>query len=123
MANIQWPAGVNKSVKMSGSSWAEKDAIIENETRSGKVKRRVYAEQVARQISITMHFSFLEYQRFHSWFEYTLFYGLYAFEFPEIIGDHKTMKKYRFTKDGVPKYTNISATIIEAVMTWEEVTE
>lgn len=122
MANEQnWATGVNQKILRDGASWGNPVSFIEDETRSGKRKRRLYASQQKKTFSIKMNFTSAEYVIFDDWFLNTLKGGLYSFYFPQIDGvGTKTTKVYRFTKDGVPQYSNPSGKIVSATMKWEE---
>lgn len=117
----EWADGVNKRVLRDGADWQETSGFIEDETRSGKRKRRLYATQSKREFSLKMRFSLAEYNLFRSWYVGTLKYGFHSFSFPQVDSvEKKTMKTYRFTSDGAPKYSNPDGKIIEASMKWEE---
>lgn len=116
-----WAEGVNTRVLRNGTSWQNICGFIEDETRSGKRKRRLYASQTKRQFSVKMNFNIEEYEIFNSWYENTLKYGLYPFAFPEIDGSADSgYRLYRFTSEGYPKYSNPSGNRIECIMQWEE---
>ena len=121
MANIQWASGVNQLIRRDGTAWNNPANFIEDETRSGKRKRRLYATQSKRIYSIKMMFTHTEYVTFDAWFQNTLKYGLYPFEFPAIDKSINGNKLYRFTKDGEPQYSNPSGKFVSCSMKWEEV--
>ena len=56
MANIQWAEGVNKRILRDGANWDSPANFIEDTTRSGKRKRRLYATQQKKVYSIKMNF-------------------------------------------------------------------
>ncbi len=120
MANISFPSGVNQRILRDGAGWDSPANFIEDATRSGKRKRRLYATLQKRKYQIAMRFTHTEYVTFDAWFTSTLKYGLYPFEFPCIDQSSNTMKLYRFTPDGAPQYTNPSGIIVGCSMTWEE---
>ena len=121
MANEQnWATGVNKRVLRDGASWDSPSNFIEDETRSGKRKRRLYATQQKKQFIIKMLFTVEEYAIFDQWFNETLKFGLYPFYFPQIDGTSGINHIYRFTKDGAPQYSNPSGKMIVCSMKWEE---
>ena len=120
MANIQWATGVNQNILREGAGWNSPANFIEDETRSGKRKRRLYATQRKRTYSIKMKFPHSEYVIFDNWFNSTLKFGLYPFEFPCIDKATQGNKLYRFTVDGEPKYDNPSGKIVACTMIWEE---
>lgn len=122
MANEQnWASGVNPRILRDGSDWGSPTNFIEDETRSGKRKRRLYATQVKKTYSIKMHFTHTEYVTFDSWFNSDLQQGLYPFYFPAIDKSISGNKIYRFTVDGSPKYSNPSGNYVSCTMKWEEV--
>ena len=128
MSDIKsWATGVNKRVLREGGSWASPVLFIEDETRSGKRKRRLSATQQARPFSVKFLFTETEYQLFDSWFKSTLKSGLYSFYFPvidsstKVDGNYNVINKvYRISKDGAPQYENISGKLITCTMKWEE---
>lgn len=121
MANEQtWASGVNQNILRDGASWNTPANFIEDETRSGKRKRRLYATQSKRIWTITMHFTHTEYTTFDTWFKNDLKYGLYPFYFPAVDKSVNSNKVYRFTPDGEPQYTNPSGKIVRCTMKWEE---
>ena len=120
MANIQWASGVNQRVMRDGAGWSSPANFIEDETRSGKRKRRQYATQSKRVYSVRMNFTHTEYVAFDAWFKSTLKDGLYPFEFPCIDKAINGNKLYRFTPDGEPQYSNPSGKIVSCSMKWEE---
>lgn len=122
MADIkEWPANVNKRILRDGASWQNPVQFIEDETRSGKRKRRLYATQTKKSFSVKMRFNENEYHLFDKWFEDVLCSGLYSFSFPMIDARGKTVTKiYRFTSDGAPQYSNPGGQYVDASMKWEE---
>lgn len=116
-----WPSGVNQRILRDGTSWSSPAQFIEDETRSGKRKRRLYASQTKKTFSVKMRFTLSEYKIFDAWFEGNLKSGLYSFYFPQIDASGSTTTKiYRFTADGEPQYSNPSGNYIDATMKWEE---
>ena len=121
MANEQtWASGVNQKILRDGAGWDNPTNFIEDTTRSGKRKRRLYATQKKKVYQIRMNFPHSEYVTFDAWFETTLKHGLYSFYFPAIDKSINGNKIYRFTKDGAPRYTNPSGKIVGCTMIWEE---
>ena len=118
---VSWPSGVNTRILRSGTQWDEPVTIIEDETRSGKMRRRLYHSQSKRKFSVTMRFSVQEYDVFRNWFRISLKRGAEHFMFPKIDSTSKTETEYRFSADGFPKYSNESGKIINVSMEWEEV--
>ena len=118
---VSWDSNVNQKVLRSGTGWEEPVTIIEDKTRSGKVKRRFAHSCENRTFSVAFNFTLDEYDDFRTWFETTTRCGMYSFYFPQIDGIDKTvLKEYRITKNGFPKYSNESGKIIKCSMTWEE---
>lgn len=120
---MKWADGVNKRVLRDGTSWQNNTQFIEDETRSGKRKRRMYATQTKRTFSVKMRLTEKEYHLFDDWFVNTLKHGFYAFAFPVIDNSNRDFmagKIYRFTNDGAPQYSNISGKLIDVSMKWEE---
>lgn len=122
MTVVSWNENVNTRVLRSGTSWSEPAVFIEDETRSGKRKRRLLASCEKRQFSVSMRFSMTEYEYFIDWYNKTTLKGVYAFAFPKIDSlDKGVMGVYRFTSDGLPSYNNNSGILIDVSMKWEEV--
>lgn len=123
MADVmKWAEGVNKRI-LKDSTWQNNTQFIEDETRSGKRKRRMYATQSRRAFSVKMRFTESEYHIFDDWFSNTLKHGLYSFVFPVIDNSNRNLmanKIYRFTNDGAPQYSNTSGKLIDVSMKWEE---
>lgn len=122
MADIRsWPEGVNQRILRDGTSWQTQIQFIEDETRSGKRKRRLSATQGKRPFSVKMRLSENEYHLFDAWFTNNLKGGLYSFYFPVIDNSNlTTFKVYRFSKDGAPQYSNPSGKLVDVSMKWEE---
>lgn len=121
MAIQNWVSGVNQRIMRDGTNWGSPANFIEDETRSGKRKRRLYATQQKKPYQIKMRFTHTEYVAFDDWFNNTLKYGLYPFYFPAIDKSVNTNKVYQFTKNGAPKYDNPSGKIVNCTMEWEEI--
>ena len=122
MTDIEWADGVNKKVLRDGNDWGEPETIIEDKTRSGKQKRRLYASCSKREFKVAFNFNMTEYTNFRNWFETTLKKGMYSFNFPQIDSLDKTVtKEYRIKVGGFPRYNNTSGKNIKCTMTWEEV--
>lgn len=121
MIVVNWDNRVNKRILRNGTSWSEPESFIEDETRSGKKKRRLYKSLANRTFSVSMRFTLEEYEYFREWYEYVCKKGFYAFYFPKVDSDDKTVVSvYRFTSDGLPSYSNSSGKNIECSMKWEE---
>lgn len=119
---IQWDSNVNNKILRDGTSWNNITGFKEDETRSGKTKRRMYHSQAKRQFSIKMRFTLEEYAYFNNWYKNTLKQGLYAFDFPKIDSNNPSdIVVYRFTSDGAPQFNNPSGDLIDCSMNWEEV--
>lgn len=122
MADVKsFPAGINKRILRDGTSWQNSVKFIEDETMSGKRKRRLSATQEKKSFSVKMRFTENEYQIFDQWFTDTLKSGLYSFYFPQIDRSvDKPYRIYRFTKDGSPQYSNPGGKLFDVSMKWEE---
>lgn len=119
---ISWAIGVNTRVLRSGSSWNFINGVVEDETRSGKKKRRLLASMGNKQYSVNMRFSPTEYTLFKNWYENSCRYGFFSFQFPKIDSTNSLeMAEYRFVAGSEPSFSNPSGTIIECSMQWEEV--
>lgn len=119
---VSWDSGVNTKVLRNGTDWSEPDTIIEDKTRSGKQKRRLYASNEKRLFQVAFNFNMTEYANWITWFNNSIKRGMYSFDFPKIDSLDKTvMQEYRISKSGYPKYSNDSGKIIKCSMTWEEV--
>lgn len=122
MATVSWDSRVNTRVLRSGTSWSDATLFIEDETKSGKTKRRLAHSQSKRSFSVSMRLSPEEYEYFRIWFKETTFGGLYPFTFPRIDSvDPDETAEYRFTSDGAPSYSNPGGRMIDVSMEWEEV--
>lgn len=122
MTVVNWNENVNTRILRDGTSWNEPAVFIEDETRSGKQKRRLLASCKKRQFSVSMRFSITEYEYFINWYKYTTKNGVYAFRFPKIDSENKNISGiYRFTSDGLPSYNNSMGKLIDISMIWEEV--
>ena len=122
MTAINWDfENVNTKVLRNGTDWSEPVTIIEDKTRSGKVKRRLAFSSEKRKFQVAFTFTVTEYNAFREWFDVVLRKGMYSFNFPQIDSTDKTqMKEYRISKDGFPKYSNESGKLLKCSMTWEE---
>ena len=116
-----WSPNVNTKVLKDSASWSEPVAIIEDTTRSGKVKRRLAYSMEKRSFEVGFNFTYDEYSAFRTWFTDTILQGSLSFLFPQIDNADRALKEYRISKSGFPKYTNISGKIIKCTMVWEEV--
>lgn len=116
---VNWASGVNTKILRNGTSWSEVQKYIQDQTRSGKIKRRMYHSQAKKTFSVKMRFTPTEYETFKVWFEDTLMNGLYDFNFKQIDQyGHTTDKVYRFST--VPQYNAVSGNNIEVSMEWLE---
>ena len=118
---VSWASGVNKTILRSGSSWNEVEGFIEDESLSGKTKRRIAHSMGKRVFSVTMRFTPTEYNTFTQWYNDVCKRGVFSFAFPKIDKTSQGDAEYRFAKGGQPSYSNLSGNMIECSMTWEEV--
>ena len=119
--SVSWDSNVNTKVLRNGTDWGEAEKIIEDKTRSGKVKRRFAYSCEKRKFNVSFKFTMAEYLAFREWFEEDIHGGMYTFSFPKIDSLDKTvMQDYKISKGGFPKYSNESGKIIKCSMTWEE---
>lgn len=119
---VEWDSHVNKKIKRSGSSWGLPQGFISDKTKSGKPKRRLAHSMGKEKIPVTMHFTYTEYTYFKYWYENTCCYGTYSFNFPTIDAlANSGNTEYEFAEGGEPQFENISGTLIECKMTWQEV--
>lgn len=95
--------------------------FIEDETRSGKTKRRIAHSMAKRKYSVNLLVEHSEYLIFKDWYRNELKNGFHSFMFPAIdmIGGGADTE-YRFAKDSAPQYSNSGGTKIEISMEWEE---
>lgn len=122
MTDINWSPYVNKTLLRDGASWSEPETMIEDKTRSGKQKRRMFHSMEKRTFTVAFNFTLEEYNYFRTWFTDVLKKGMYSFNFPQIDNIDKTvMKEYRIKAGGYPKYSNKTGQWINCTMTWEEV--
>lgn len=115
-----WANNVNKRILRNGAGWDSPSNFIEDTTRSGKRKRRLYATQQKKTFQIKMMFTLEEYAIFDEWFREVLKFGLYSFYFPRIDSSANTNAVYKIAQGGDPKYSNPSGRMIECTMVWEE---
>lgn len=119
---VAWADGVNKKVRRSGTSWNDQCGFVEDETRSGKTKRRLSHTMEKRKFSVSFLFDYSEYVIFKQWFNDVTKKGFYSFMFPQIdVLGGGADTEYRFVSDGAPKYSNPNGSKIEVSMDWEEV--
>lgn len=121
MTVVEWPEGVNKKILRNGTSWSGITGFKEDETRSGKRKRRLYASMENAPFSVSMRFRIEEYSLFKEWYRTKCRFGLYAFYFPRIdsVGGERYI--YRFAVDGAPSCSNPDGKFVAVGMKWEEV--
>ena len=117
---VEWPLE-NKRVMRSGSSWNDISAVLEDKTKSGKTKRRLYASMGKRTFTVTMHFTKAEYDLFEDWYAHVCYYGLNSFGFPQVDAVNGGEREYRFAAGAAPAFSNVGGEIIECAMNWEEV--
>ena len=118
---VSWSSEVNQKVLRNGNGWEEPETVIEDKTRSGKQKRRLYSSSEKRTFQVSFNFNMDEYNAFRTWVKYSIRKGALSFEFPQIDSTDKTvMAEYRMKKGGFPKYSNESGTVINCKMVWEE---
>lgn len=122
MITINWAEGVNKRVLRNGTEWEATNGFIEDETMSGKKKRRIAHNQKKRPFTVSMRFTLAEYTLFDNWWNTSCRKGLYAFRFPRIDAISDTDNAvYQFADGSAPKYSNPSGDLINCSMEWEEV--
>lgn len=117
---VNWDSRVNKTILRDGTSWNNIVGFKEDETRSGRTKRRLFGTLQKRVFFVKMHFTLDEYMIFNAWYENEVNFGLHSFYFPRIDSDVNVNRVYRFSVDGSPQFSNPSGEIIECTMKWEE---
>lgn len=116
---VSWPTNVNQRILRDNSDWAEPEGFIEDDTLSGKTRRRGACSMGKRAFNVKMRFTKTEYDLFRAWYVGVCRYGLNNFEFPKI--DASGTGTYRFKKGGAPKENNPSGDKVNVQMVWEEV--
>lgn len=118
-AECNWNSNVNTKVRRNGTSWNYPSGVIEDETKSGKVKRRATLTMKKPQFNVSMLFSLQEYEYFIEWYKSTTLYGALSFSFPKI--DGAGLGVYRFIAGTSPQFNNPNGIYVECTMQWEEV--
>lgn len=117
---INWAEGVNQNI-LRESSWELPARFIEEETRSGKPKRRHALTLSPVKIKCVLHMTMYEYELFEKWYEYDCRGGSEIFILPKINGLNKDdLRKYRFSKEPI-SVSNIGGDTVELNFTLEEV--
>ena len=116
---VSWPTGVNQRLLRS-TDWDDAEGFIEDESLSGKTKRRAAHSMGKRAFNVKMRFTTTEYALFRTWWETVCLRGVYSFEFPKIDAASGT-GTYRFKKGGAPRYSNQTGVLVDVTMAWEEV--
>jgi len=103
-----------------GTNWSEVTGFIDEDTRSGKSRRRFNHYMGCRKFTISMRFTPSEYTLFTNWYNDTLLRGFFSFYFPMVDSVGRTSNKiYRFVN--APSYTNTKYNYVDCNMTWEQV--
>ena len=118
---IPWPEGVNKHV-LRDSTWHLPSGFVEDETRSGKKKRRAASTQTPETYKCILHMTKEEYEWFKVWYNIACRRGTLSFPLPMIDGGPNAPEvEYRFSKDGVTG-SNPGGGVVKLSFTLEEVT-
>lgn len=115
---VAWDEHVNQRI-LRVTDWNDPDGFLEDETLSGKTKRRADHFMAKRTFGVHMRFTKAEYGYFRAWYELVCLRGVNSWNFPTIDGSGTS--KYRFKKGGSPRYINPSGVLIDCTMTWEQV--
>ena len=121
---VDWyDTSYKNKVSRDGGGWEELEGFIEDETRSGKKKRRMAHYMGNRPFTLKITFKSVEdYENFHNWYQTVCLFGVNSFRYPKIDKDDSSViAVYKFKKGGQPKYSNPSGKKIECSMEWEEV--
>lgn len=117
---IPWPEGVNKHV-LRESTWNLPSGFVEDETRSGKKKRRYASTQTPETYKCVLHMDKEEYEWFYLWYNVACRRGTLSFPLPRIDGGPNAPEvEYRFSKDGV-SVSNPGGGVVKLSFTLEEV--
>lgn len=117
---IPWPEGVNKFV-LRDSDWDLPEGFIEDETRSGKKKRRNSHTQKPETFKCVLHMSKEEYVWFKKWYNTACRRGTLSFPLPMIDGGKGAQEvEYQFAKGGI-KVSNPGGGVVKLTFTLEEV--
>lgn len=117
---IAWPEGVNKYV-LRESTWELPEGFLQDETRSGKRKRRYAHSQKPEVYKCVLHMSKEEYYRFKDWYNIACRRGTMSFPLPRIDGGKDANEvEYQFTKESI-KVSNPGGDVIKLSFSLEEV--
>lgn len=117
---IKWAEGVNQNI-LRESSWELPARFIEDDTRSGKKKRRSAFTLSPVKIKCVLHMTMYEYELFEKWYEYDCRGGAESFALPKINGFNKNdLREYRFSKESI-SVSNVGGDTVEINFTVEEV--
>lgn len=117
---IQWAEGVNQNI-LRDSNWELPARFIEDETRSGKPKRRAALTLSPIKIKCVLHMTMYEYEIFEKWYEVDCRGGAESFVLPKINGFNKNdLREYRFSKESI-SVGNVGGDTVELNFTVEEV--
>lgn len=119
MTIVNWASGVPTKILRNGTGWDNALGFVEDETLSGKKKRRASHTSTRRPFNVAMRFTLAQYDLFQNWWDGTCRKGLYAFYFPKVDSTSGTQSVYQFKS--APKFDNPSGDYISCTMTWEEV--
>lgn len=119
---VYWADGVNTKIRRD-SSGTVPVGVTADETRCGRKRTRPSNQLAPRSFSVTMLFTYTEFQLFESWFANDTRHGAISFAFPRINGTSSTdLVEYRFVPDSSYTWENTSGQIIKVTMEWETVT-
>lgn len=117
---IPWPEGVNKFV-LRESSWSLPSGYIEDETKSGKKKRRASATMAPTTYKCTLHMTYTEYVWFKQWYMVACRKGTMSFALPAIDSkDESVEREYRFAGKGI-NVSNPGGDVVKLTFDLEEV--
>lgn len=117
---IPWPEGVNKFV-LRDSDWKLPEGFIEDETRSGKKKRRCAHTQKPETFKCVLHMTKEEYVLFKDWYNIACRRGTLSFPLPMIDGGKDAPEvEYQFAKGDITA-SNPGGGVVKLTFTLEEV--
>lgn len=117
---IAWPQGVNKYV-LRESTWELPEGFLEDETRSGKKKRRYAHSQKPEVYKCVLHMTKDEYYIFKYWYNNNCRRGTLSFALPQIDGGVDAQEvEYQFSKESI-KVSNPGGDVIKLSFSLEEV--
>jgi hypothetical protein len=119
---IAWPTlnGKRIGVVLRATTWDAPLGIIADQTRSGKLKRRINHVATPGSFNVVMHMTLPEYRIFRAWWVNTNRKGFYSFAYPRLNDTTGDLVAYEFAPDTNPSIQNTSGDNLEISMHWME---